>query len=89
MNESKKMKVIMVAMSGGIDSSVTAILLQEQGYIVNGITMKLFDAGDRVPIKSRTTEQARVVAQKLSIPLEVIDMRERFRDTLLHIQRST
>jgi len=78
MNESNKNEVIMVAMSGGIDSSVTAILLQEQGYIVNGITMQLFDAGDRVPVKSRTTEQARVVAQKLSIPLEVIDMREQF-----------
>lgn len=78
MKKNQKNEVIMVAMSGGLDSSVAAILLQEQGYIVNGITMQLFDTGAQVQVGSGTTERARVVADKLSIPLDVIDLREEF-----------
>jgi tRNA-uridine 2-sulfurtransferase len=69
---------IVVAMSGGVDSSVAAALLLEQGYRVEGVSLRLWDStrgDDRVCSDAR---EAGVVARSLGIPHETIDERERF-----------
>ena len=65
----------MVAMSGGVDSSVAAALLKEQGYEVIGITMQLQPYGC---FKSGTVTDAQKVAQRLGIPHQVVDFRDVF-----------
>jgi len=65
---------IAVAMSGGVDSSVAAALLKQEGHEVIGITMKLTDGGNN----QNALEDACRVAQKLGIPHHVIDLRDIF-----------
>ncbi len=69
-NEENRNTRIAVAMSGGVDSSVTAYLLKKQGYDIFGITMKTIDAG--------IDEDARKVCEDLNIPHYVLDTREEF-----------
>ncbi len=65
---------VVVAMSGGVDSSVTAALLHEQGHEVIGITMKLWDGPETVTASHKTcctlddVSDARRVAAQLDIP---------------------
>lgn len=66
-------KKVIVAMSGGVDSSLTAALLLEKNFEVIGVTMKLEDG------KSREIEDAASVAEHLGIKFHVIDLREDFR----------
>ena len=81
-----KMKKVAVAMSGGVDSSVAAVLLQQQGYEVIGLTMHLWDydaVGGNVFNESsccsvETANDARAVCQSLGIPHYVIDVRDDF-----------
>ncbi|MFI4999445.1 MAG: tRNA 2-thiouridine(34) synthase MnmA [Reyranellales bacterium] len=74
---------VVVAMSGGVDSSVTAALLKEQGYDVVGVTLQLYDHGAAVG-KSRACcagqdiLDARQVAERLAIPHYVLDYESRF-----------
>jgi tRNA-uridine 2-sulfurtransferase len=76
-------KRVLVAMSGGVDSSVAAALLVEQGFEVVGATMKTFCYGD-TPLNSRTCcgldgiLDARSVAESLGIAHYVFDMEEAF-----------
>lgn len=79
---------VVVAMSGGVDSSVTAALLKEQGYDVVGITMQLYDHGVAVQKKGaccagQDIQDARRVAERIGIPHYVLDYEERFRRAVM------
>jgi tRNA-specific 2-thiouridylase len=79
---------VVVAMSGGVDSSVTAALLKEQGYDVVGITMQLYDHGVAVQKKGaccagQDIRDARIVAERIGVPHYVLDYEERFRRAVM------
>ncbi len=79
---------VVVAMSGGVDSSVTAALLAEQGYDVVGITLQLYDHGEAVRRKGaccagQDIHDARKVAADLGFPHYVLDYESRFRGSVM------
>ena len=74
---------VLVAMSGGVDSSVAAALLQRQGYEVSGVTLRLFDncdvgLGQKTCCSLADVEDARSVAHTLGFDHYVFNFRERF-----------
>ncbi len=72
---------VAVAMSGGVDSSVSAYLLQKHGYEVIGITMQVLQecaGANKEGLTHGAVHDARLVADKLNIPHYVIDLKENF-----------
>ncbi|MBI4045963.1 MAG: tRNA 2-thiouridine(34) synthase MnmA, partial [Devosia nanyangense] len=79
---------VVVAMSGGVDSSVVAGLLARQGYDVVGITLQLYDHGEATHRKGaccagQDIHDARRVAAALGIPHYVLDYEERFKNAVM------
>src|SRR5277367_99846 len=79
---------IVVAMSGGVDSSVTAALLAEQGYDVVGITLQLYDQGEMAARKGaccagQDIYDAHRVAESIGIPHYVLDYESKFSQSVM------
>ena len=79
---------VVVAMSGGVDSSVVAALLKEEGYDVIGVTLQLYDHGAAIHRKGaccagQDIHDARRVAEMLQIPHYVLDYESRFREAVI------
>jgi tRNA-specific 2-thiouridylase len=79
---------VVVAMSGGVDSSVTAALLKREGYDVVGITLQLYDHGLTAGKKGaccagQDIYDARMAADKIGIPHYVLDYENRFSDAVM------
>lgn len=83
-----KKETIAVAMSGGVDSSVAAVILKEAGYSLAGYSMKLWDPGPDAPPAGRSgagrygsagdLRDAAEVAARLGIPHRIVDLRREF-----------
>lgn len=89
-----RLKTIIVAMSGGVDSAVTAALLKKLGHNIIGVTMKIWN-GPETPVadthhgcygpgEARDIEDAQQVADTLGIPFHVFDMAEEYKSDVLN-----
>jgi tRNA-specific 2-thiouridylase len=79
---------VLVAMSGGVDSSVVAAMLVDAGYDVVGVTLQLYDHGAALAKKGaccagRDIQDARRVAEAMGFPHYVLDYESRFRESVI------
>lgn len=85
-----KNKTVVVGMSGGVDSSVAACLLKNQGYNVIGVTMQIWQKEDTCTVEreggccgSSAVDDARRVANQLDIPYYVMNFRKEFQENVI------
>ena len=85
-----KKKKAVVGMSGGVDSSVAAYLLKEQGYEVIGVTMQIWQDEDELSLEENggccglsAVEDARRVAAQLQIPYYVMNFKKVFKEKVM------
>ncbi len=79
---------VVVAMSGGVDSSVTAALLKAEGFDVVGVTLQLYDHGAATHRKGaccagQDIHDARMVAERIDVPHYVLDYETRFKEAVI------
>jgi tRNA-specific 2-thiouridylase len=79
---------VVIAMSGGVDSSVAAALVKRAGYDAVGITLQLYDHGEAIRRKGaccagQDIHDARAVAAKLDMPHYVLDYESRFKESVM------
>ncbi|CAN5528390.1 tRNA 2-thiouridine(34) synthase MnmA [soil metagenome] len=82
-------RLIVVAMSGGVDSAVTSLLLRERGYRVVGINMRLYTPpeGEEYPnpcCAPEALEDARIAARRIGVPFYPINLEREFEDTVIN-----
>ena len=79
---------VVVDMSGGVDSSVTAAMLHDEGYEVVGITLQLYDHGEIIAktgacCAGQDIYDARTVAAPLGFPHQVLDYESKFKERVI------
>lgn len=81
-------KKVLVAMSGGLDSSAVCMMLIEKGYEIEGVTMRMWDNPSKFTLYKQEQPdyivEARELAARLKIPHHVLDIREEFRTSVVH-----
>ena len=80
---------VVVAMSGGVDSSAVAAMLKDEGYDVVGITLQLYDHGQMIAKKGACCagadiHDAKRVAEKIGIPHYVLDYESKFKESVMN-----